>query len=117
MTALDKRLFSFAGMLQTMFVAGPALGYVFGGMFLGYYTDIDVLEAGEEITISASSEHWIGAWWIGFVLAWLMAWGCAFFIGMYPAVLPGAGKHNQVRFLGAMSVHATMTHNTVGFSG
>lgn len=60
------------------------------------HTDIDVLEKEVSPDITPTSQLWVGAWWMGFIVAWLSSWACAFFIGLYPAVIPGAGKHNQV---------------------
>ena len=79
-----------------MFVIGPALGFIIGGVFLGTYTDVDILTAGEVVKITDSSPIWVGAWWIGFILSWLMAWSASLFFSCFPPVLPGAGKHNQV---------------------
>jgi hypothetical protein len=86
-----------------MFVVGPAIGYIVGGMFLNIYADFDTLEPGQTIPITPKSPLWVGAWWIGFVLAWLLAWFFAFIIALYPAVLPGAEQYNQVTGIVSLS--------------
>jgi hypothetical protein len=72
-----------------------------GGSLLSIYTDFNVLSATElsEVlrSLSPSSPLWVGAWWLGFVIAWLMACACALFFACYPPALPCAHKHNQVR--------------------
>ena len=80
-----------------MFVMGPAIGYIAGGIFLDFYTDFDVTSPDEMVGLTNESQLWVGAWWLGFVIGWLMSWSCALLISLYPAVLPGAGKHNQVK--------------------
>ena len=89
----------YIGIFQTLFVVGPAIGYIVGGKFLDFYTDLDTVSAEDIVSrgLTTASPKWVGAWWIGFVLAWLMAWGCAFIIGLYPATLPNAERHNQVK--------------------
>ncbi|XP_059079706.1 solute carrier organic anion transporter family member 4A1-like [Tigriopus californicus] len=87
----------YIGIFQTMFVIGPAIGFIMGGHFLGSYTDFDVLDSDEVIQITAQSPLWIGAWWVGFVIAWVCAWSCALFLGCYPGVLPGSEHHNEVK--------------------
>ena len=76
----------YIGIYQTFFVVGPAIGYMLGGSLLEMYVDFDTLETLPAFT--SSSQMWVGAWWLGFVIAWIMAWTCALFIFCYPAVLP-----------------------------
>lgn len=77
----------YIGIFQTFFVVGPAVGYLVGGSFLEIYTDIDVAEA--IVGLTSSSPLWVGAWWIGFLVACGMAWTCSAVIGCYPAIIPG----------------------------
>ena len=76
----------YIGIFQTFFVVGPAIGYMLGGSLLEIYVDFETLAI--EVPFTASGELWVGAWWVGFVVAWIMAWACAFVIFCYPAVLP-----------------------------
>lgn len=50
------------------------------------YVDFESLTT--EIPLTASDQTWVGAWWVGFVIAWVMSWACAFFVFCYPASLP-----------------------------
>ena len=89
----------YIGIFQTMFVVGPAIGFMMGGRFLSMYTDFNVLSDSEfaSLKLTEGSPLWVGAWWLGFVIAWLMAWACSFVIGLYPATLPGASVHNEIK--------------------
>ena len=84
--------------IKTMFVVGPAIGYIAGGQFLSMYVDIDLITANniKDLKLTPTSPLWVGAWWIGFILAWLMSWACALVISLYPASLPGSDVHNEV---------------------
>jgi len=87
----------YIGIFQTFFVIGPAIGYILGGRLLALYTDFDTLEPGVNVSLTTNSPLWVGAWWLGFLITWLMAWCCSFCFALFPAVLPGAEKHNQVK--------------------
>jgi len=76
----------YIGIFQTFFVVGPAIGYMLGGSLLELYVDFGTLVT--ELPFTASDQIWVGAWWVGFVIAWVMSWACAFFIFCYPALLP-----------------------------
>ena len=80
----------YIGIFQTFFVVGPAIGYMLGGSLLEIYVDFETLAT--DVPFAASSEMWVGAWWVGFVLAWIMAWACALIIFCYPAILPSNTK-------------------------
>ena len=76
----------YIGIFQTFFVVGPAIGYMLGGSLLKLYVDYDTLTS--SLPFTASDQIWVGAWWVGFVIAWIMSWSCALFIFCYPAILP-----------------------------
>ena len=79
-----------------MFVVGPAIGFITGGMLLQLPTDFDVSPSAN--LVSQESPLWVGAWWAGFVVAWVAAWVGAAALGMYPRALPGKEKHNKVGY-------------------
>ena len=71
----------YIGIFQTFFVVGPAIGYLLGGSFLSIYTDID---SGIQIeNLTSDSPLWVGAWWMGFLMAWILTWFCAFFLSKF----------------------------------
>jgi len=84
---LDKHASStYIAVFQTLFVVGPAVGYVVGGMLLSQHTD---LIAGSGL--SPSSSAWVGAWWPGFLLTFAMSTLCAAFIFLFPSSLTPRG--------------------------
>ena len=50
------------------------MGYIVGGRLLALYTDFDTLEPGVNVSLTTNSPLWVGAWWLGFLITWLMAW-------------------------------------------
>ncbi|XP_072141789.1 solute carrier organic anion transporter family member 4A1-like isoform X2 [Dermacentor andersoni] len=56
----------YIGIYYTAAIMGPGVGFILAGMFLGIYTDVSVDPS--SIGMSPSSNVWIGAWWIGFVI-------------------------------------------------
>ena len=74
---------------------GPAIGYLLGGSLLQIYVDLST----DNLDPNLNPNHplWVGAWWIGFLLAGVMAFACAVFIGSYPPALPTSDKKKQVK--------------------
>ncbi|XP_054920734.1 solute carrier organic anion transporter family member 4A1-like isoform X2 [Dermacentor andersoni] len=56
----------YIGIYYTAAIMGPGVGFILGGIFLGIYTDVSVDPS--SIGMSPSSNVWVGAWWIGFVI-------------------------------------------------
>ena len=67
-----------------------------GGAFLNIYTDVDF---GIEIKdLDSNSPLWVGAWWIGFMVAVFMSWSCSLFISKYkPNNFPFPVSHSQYK--------------------
>ena len=64
-------------------VVGPSLGYGIGGIFLSIYVDPWV-----ETNLQETDPGWVGAWWICFVFAGLLALLLAIPTLMFPRQLP-----------------------------
>ncbi|XP_008331619.1 solute carrier organic anion transporter family member 2B1 isoform X2 [Cynoglossus semilaevis] len=47
---------------------GPALGFITGSMMLRFYVDFDKLSK-DQIQLDSKDLRWVGAWWLGFLLA------------------------------------------------
>nr|XP_020864964.1 solute carrier organic anion transporter family member 4C1-like isoform X2 [Phascolarctos cinereus] len=87
----------FEGIGFSMSVLGPAIGYVLGGQLLKIYIDADM---GKRAFINEDDPRWLGAWWIGFILSWFLAWSLILPFSCFPKHLPGtaeiqAGKISQ----------------------
>ena len=75
-------------------VIGPAIGYVVGGQFLDLHVDFD--HDSKLPGISSSDPTWIGAWWLGFLIAWAFSWLCALFLFFYPSTLLNVKKSSAI---------------------
>ncbi|XP_020864955.1 solute carrier organic anion transporter family member 4C1-like [Phascolarctos cinereus] len=87
----------YIGIGFSMSVLGPAIGYVLGGQLLKIYIDADM---GKRAFINEDDPRWLGAWWIGFILSWFLAWSLILPFSCFPKHLPGtaeiqAGKISQ----------------------
>uniref|UniRef100_A0A914V7A4 Uncharacterized protein n=1 Tax=Plectus sambesii TaxID=2011161 RepID=A0A914V7A4_9BILA len=70
------------------------------GTFLRYHTDF--LQAERQtaiINIDESDPKWVGAWWIGFLIASILAMIAVFPILSFPKVLPDAVRWHRMRAL------------------
>ncbi len=71
-----------------MSVLGPGLGYMLGGQFLNWvYVDWNVNP--DDIGLSRSSPVWIGAWYIVFIIGFLLSIIIFFPVSAFPKELPG----------------------------
>ncbi|XP_016519990.1 solute carrier organic anion transporter family member 2B1 isoform X1 [Poecilia formosa] len=58
----------YLGILLAMTSIGPALGFVTGSFLMRFYVDFDKLPRGE-IELEQKDLRWVGAWWLGFLVA------------------------------------------------
>ena len=61
--------------------AAPALGYILGGVFLGYYKTLR--EPPEGLTVDHT--NWVGAWWLGFLICAVMGYIFGLLLLTFPA--------------------------------
>ncbi|PNF24215.1 Solute carrier organic anion transporter family member 4A1 [Cryptotermes secundus] len=87
---VSKKMSSvYLGIYYTTAIVGPALGYVLGGQLLAVYTDYLSVDP-TELGLTPNSNVWVGAWWIGFLLAAIMCTILAVPLLAFPPALPGA---------------------------
>ncbi|KAL6088862.1 hypothetical protein STEG23_022685 [Scotinomys teguina] len=79
----------YIGIGYSMSILGPAIGYVLGGQLLTMYIDVTV---GQSSDVTEDDPRWLGAWWIGFLLAWIFAWSLIIPFSCFPKHLPGTAK-------------------------
>ncbi|KAG1940330.1 solute carrier organic anion transporter family member 2B1 [Pimephales promelas] len=58
----------YLGILFAVTVIGPALGYMMSSFFLRFFVDVDKISP-EKILLKNGDARWVGAWWLGFLIA------------------------------------------------
>ncbi|OCT93402.1 solute carrier organic anion transporter family member 2B1 isoform X2 [Xenopus laevis] len=58
----------YIGILFAVTVMGPGVAFILGSAMLRFYVDIDKLSA-DEIILTPKDPRWIGAWWLGYLVA------------------------------------------------
>ncbi|XP_035864661.1 solute carrier organic anion transporter family member 2B1 isoform X2 [Sander lucioperca] len=58
----------YLGILLAVTTIGPAFGFISGSLMLRIYVDFDKLSK-EQMELEHSDLRWVGAWWLGFLLA------------------------------------------------
>jgi len=69
----------YIAIFHTWFLFGPAIGYILGGLLLSIHTDF-LNDSG----LTPESSLWVGAWWPGFLLTFVLSIICSFCIFCYP---------------------------------
>ncbi|NXW46817.1 SO2B1 protein, partial [Nyctiprogne leucopyga] len=60
--------FSSAGILFSVTVIGPGVAFMLGSAMLRFYVDIDKVTR-DEVQLTNKDPRWVGAWWLGFLVA------------------------------------------------
>ncbi|KAH7967921.1 hypothetical protein HPB52_004104 [Rhipicephalus sanguineus] len=104
----------YIGILNSMAIVGPALGFIVAGYTLSYYVDIttDVSALG----LTSKSPAWIGAWWLGFLIAGAMGITLGLITMSLPKYLPGydAVRDEKRADQSAISVASTLHSSEFG---
>ncbi|XP_073680493.1 solute carrier organic anion transporter family member 2B1 [Garra rufa] len=58
----------YLGILFAITVIGPAFGYMMSSALLRFYVDIDKISSAD-IDLKNDDPRWVGAWWLGFLMA------------------------------------------------
>ncbi|XP_048410382.1 solute carrier organic anion transporter family member 1C1-like [Stegostoma tigrinum] len=58
----------YIGILYTVALIGPLFGYLLGSMCAKLFVDIGFIDL-ERVTITPKDARWVGAWWLGFLIA------------------------------------------------
>ncbi|KAL3057281.1 hypothetical protein OYC64_007709 [Pagothenia borchgrevinki] len=66
--ASEENAALYVGCVQTISVVGPVFGYLLGSLCAKIYVDIGFVKM-ETITITPSDARWVGAWWLGYLIA------------------------------------------------
>ncbi|XP_074020787.1 solute carrier organic anion transporter family member 1C1-like isoform X1 [Numenius arquata] len=57
-----------AGCVQTVAIIGPIFGFLLGSLCAKLYVDIGFVDL-DSITITHKDTQWVGAWWLGYLIA------------------------------------------------
>ncbi|XP_054067734.1 solute carrier organic anion transporter family member 1C1 isoform X1 [Rissa tridactyla] len=57
-----------AGCVQTVAIIGPIFGFLLGSLCAKLYVDIGFVDL-DSITITHKDAQWVGAWWLGYLIA------------------------------------------------
>ncbi|XP_072137429.1 solute carrier organic anion transporter family member 4C1-like [Mobula birostris] len=79
----------YIGIGNGMAVLGPAIGFVLGGQLLDIYIDVNRVSS---IDLMSDDPRWLGAWWIGFLVCWMLSWSLIIPLSCFPKHLPGTEK-------------------------
>ncbi|NXX17145.1 SO2B1 protein, partial [Podargus strigoides] len=58
----------YLGILFSVTVIGPGVGFMLGSAMLRFYVDVDKV-TGDEVQLTNKDPRWVGAWWLGFLVA------------------------------------------------
>uniref|UniRef100_A0A8C2XQB4 Solute carrier organic anion transporter family member n=1 Tax=Cyclopterus lumpus TaxID=8103 RepID=A0A8C2XQB4_CYCLU len=107
----------YIGCVQTISIIGPVFGYLLGSLCAKIYVDIGYVDM-ETVTISPGDARWVGAWWLGYLIAGTITLMSAVPFWFLPKSLPmPVDKHDtsctpeQTRFI---KDSPTMGHNLLG---
>uniref|UniRef100_A0A8C2GE81 Solute carrier organic anion transporter family member n=1 Tax=Cyprinus carpio TaxID=7962 RepID=A0A8C2GE81_CYPCA len=85
--ALEENAAFYIGCVQTISVIGPVFGYLLGSVCAKIYVDIGFVNM-ESISITPGDARWVGAWWLGYLIAGLITLLSAVPFWFLPKSLP-----------------------------
>ncbi|KAK5858144.1 hypothetical protein PBY51_002309 [Eleginops maclovinus] len=68
----------YLGILLAVTSIGPAFGFISGSLMLRFYVDFDKISK-DQIQLNHKDLRWVGAWWLGFLVA-----SCLLFLAALP---------------------------------
>uniref|UniRef100_A0A3P8W9M0 Solute carrier organic anion transporter family member n=1 Tax=Cynoglossus semilaevis TaxID=244447 RepID=A0A3P8W9M0_CYNSE len=103
--AESKNAALYIGCVQTISIIGPVFGYLLGSLCAKIYVDIGYVDE-ETVNITPSDARWVGAWWLGYIIAGIITLMAAVPFWFLPKSLPvPVEKHDtsctpeQTRFI------------------
>ncbi|CAN0410436.1 unnamed protein product [Lampetra planeri] len=77
----------YLGCIMTVGLMGPAVGFLIGSFCARLFVDLGFINM-EEVTISPQDSRWVGAWWLGFLIAGGITLLTALPLWFFPASVP-----------------------------
>ncbi|XP_026172649.1 solute carrier organic anion transporter family member 1C1-like isoform X2 [Mastacembelus armatus] len=91
--ATEENAALYVGCVQTISVVGPVFGYLLGSLCAKIYVDIGFVKM-ETITITPADARWVGAWWLGYLIAGVITLLSAIPFWFLPRSLPMSGARS-----------------------
>ncbi|KAJ8261865.1 hypothetical protein GJAV_G00159340 [Gymnothorax javanicus] len=89
--AREENAAFYIGCVQTISIIGPVFGYLLGSLCAKIYVDIGFVDM-ESITISPGDARWVGAWWLGYLIAGVITLFSAIPFWFLPKSLPATAS-------------------------
>ncbi|XP_017289588.1 solute carrier organic anion transporter family member 1C1 [Kryptolebias marmoratus] len=89
--ATEENAALYVGCVQTIAVVGPVFGYLLGALCAKIYVDVGFVKM-ETITITPEDARWVGAWWLGYLIAGTITLLSAIPFWFLPRSLPTSGS-------------------------
>ncbi|NXT14669.1 SO2B1 protein, partial [Prunella fulvescens] len=77
----------YLGILFSLTVIGPGVAFMLGSAMLRFYVDIDKVSTAE-VQLTNKDPRWVGAWWLGFLVASSLVALCALPYFFFPREMP-----------------------------
>ncbi|XP_047599212.1 solute carrier organic anion transporter family member 1C1 isoform X1 [Lutra lutra] len=77
----------YIGCVQTVAIIGPIFGFLLGSLCAKLYVDIGFVNL-DHITITPKDPQWVGAWWLGYLIAGIVSLLAALPFWCLPKSLP-----------------------------
>ncbi|XP_028275243.1 solute carrier organic anion transporter family member 1C1-like [Parambassis ranga] len=88
--AAEENAALYVGCVQTISVVGPVFGYLLGSLCAKIYVDIGFVKM-ETISITPADARWVGAWWLGYLIAGVITLLSAIPFWFLPRSIPRSG--------------------------
>ncbi|NXG44765.1 SO1C1 protein, partial [Psilopogon haemacephalus] len=66
--AIEENAALYIGCVQTVAIIGPIFGFLLGSLCAKLYVDIGFVDL-DNVTITHKDVQWVGAWWLGYLIA------------------------------------------------
>ncbi|NXL47531.1 SO1C1 protein, partial [Podilymbus podiceps] len=66
--AIEENAALYIGCVQTVAIIGPIFGFLLGSLCAKLYVDIGFVDL-DSVTITQKDVQWVGAWWLGYLIA------------------------------------------------
>ncbi|KFP27642.1 Solute carrier organic anion transporter family member 1C1 [Colius striatus] len=66
--AIEENAALYIGCVQTVAIIGPIFGFLLGSLCAKLYVDIGFVDL-DSITLTHKDMQWVGAWWLGYLIA------------------------------------------------